>query len=116
MREKYRQLYRKQGFKLTLHFYDEKKKFSGSKNENLKRYLAQLTSLCDKSKTNDTTRLANFVHSLHPDSQVHQYYVKLKNGFLTWSSLTKIFKARYHSDTKRARAGRQLKAIICANY
>lgn len=90
--------------------------FSGSVDDDLKRRLAQFTSICDEYGSEDGTKMAHFFHLLRPDRQAYEHFMKFINGFLTSATLNTNFENRYNSEAKRAPASRKLNAIRFGAY
>lgn len=68
----------REAFNLTLNYYNKQEKFSGTANEDWRIHLPQFEILCEEYKTDDSTRIANFAHSLKPSSDGNYLYQKLR--------------------------------------
>lgn len=67
-----------------------------------------------KKESPNSTIFCHFQHSLQPCSQAFQYFLFLKlreEPELSLKKLLTAFYNRYHSDTKRSRASRQLEVL-----
>lgn len=103
---------RRQGLELVLDYYHKHQRFSGGVDEDWLGHLHQFNALADEYESPASTRLTHFKHSLKPTSQAFQYYMKFRAmDTTTWNSMIHDIQERYHSDSKRARASRQLHGL-----
>lgn len=108
---------RRAAIKLILDYYNKHDTFSGSIDGDCQRHLDQFNSLCKEYQMDPLTRLRHFGHSLQHKSQAYHYYQSLvKNDSVTWTTMCQTFDNRYHSNTKRTRLSRQLKALTFKQF
>lgn len=87
---KEKELNRREAIKLILNYYQKYQQFSGTANEDWRRYLSQFETLCEECNTDSSTRLANFAHSLKPTSNAYHFYQKLRKADKSWEEFKRI--------------------------